>query len=186
MGLGNPGAPYASTRHNAGFWVLDTLAQKAGVRFRKPFFSPYRWAEIAHPEGRLVLVEPLTYMNRCGDILPDLEKKFHLTPDRLLVVVDQLDLPPGTLRLKSSGGSAGHNGLKSVESMLGTTAYKRLYVGIGRPADGAIIPWVLGTPEGQDTASLGLAVHRASELLGNLPSTPWEKMLTLINSVDPS
>lgn len=182
MGLGNPGAPYASTRHNVGFWVLDALAAKTGVSFRKPFFSSYQWAEIDRPEGRLLLVKPLTYMNRSGEILADLQKKFSLSPDTFLVVADQLDLPPGTLRLKSGGGTAGHNGLKSIELHAGTSSYKRLYVGIGRPEDGQIIPWVLGVPEKSDAEAIFSAVNKAATHLETLVSTSWDRLISLFNA----
>lgn len=177
LGLGNPGPAYSSTRHNAGFWVLDKLAENAGVRFRKPFFCPWEEAVVGTPQGSLHLVKPLTFMNRSGLVIPDLLNCWKLRPTQILVVVDQLDLPPGQLRLKASGSSAGHNGLKSVEAVLDTQNYPRLYVGIGRPQDGDIVSWVLGTPSDQDQTRLTEAVSKISDLLGRLTAEPLERLI---------
>jgi len=149
IGLGNPGADYSQTRHNAGFLVMDQLAVLLGFSFHKPWFSHYEygaWHE-AGLQKRLVFVKPLTFMNRSGDIVPQLQKKlFSGTPQSVqyLVLVDQMDLPHGELRLKKKGGTAGHNGLKSIHGYL-QDAFFPLYIGIGRPPEAVpVIEHVLG------------------------------------------
>jgi len=140
VGLGNPGPTYAGNRHNVGQHVLDAVAaQVAGS------FSSHRKARAQVLEGRLgfgpggvpgprvVLAKPLTYMNVSGGPVAALAKFYGTGPGEILVVHDELDLPPSTLRLKRGGGEGGHNGLKSISSALGTKDYLRLRVGIGRP-----------------------------------------------------
>jgi peptidyl-tRNA hydrolase, PTH1 family len=132
VGLGNPGPAYAGNRHNAGFLVLDLLAERAGGRFK----AHKGRADLV--EGRLggvraVLAKPRSYMNESGGPVAGLRDFFKITPDRLVVVHDELDLPYGTLRLKLGGGDNGHNGLRSIGRSLGTRDYLRVRFGIGRP-----------------------------------------------------
>ncbi|MEP6853460.1 MAG: aminoacyl-tRNA hydrolase [bacterium] len=132
VGLGNPGPRYAGTRHNAGFLVLDVLADRAGGRFKS---SKHR-AEVL--EGRLVahpavLAKPLTYMNDSGAAVVNLGRFYKVPPQRTVVIYDELDLPYGTVRLKIGGGDSGHNGLKSITAALSTREYARVRFGIGRP-----------------------------------------------------
>lgn len=137
MGLGNPGAEYASTRHNAGFLAADALATRWGL---PPFKRPWRWrARVTRGtvgEQDIVLVKPQTYMNRSGTALgPVLEEpEFRIERD-LLVVVDDFALPLGTIRLRARGSPGGHNGLKSVAGRLATNEYARLRIGVGPPPE---------------------------------------------------
>lgn len=141
-GLGNPGPEYAQTRHNAGFWVVDALARNA----RATSFFPKNHGLVA--EGSLagtsiLLAKPQTYMNRSGECVGPLAKRYALPPERLLVVHDELDLPEGEIRFKQRGGSGGHNGLKSVTQHLKSDQFMRLRVGIGRPPRGKGADYVL-------------------------------------------
>lgn len=136
VGLGNPGKDYAGTRHNIGFAVLDRLAGKLDCSFRKKWrFSAEIAAAAAGDAGKVVLAKPQTYMNRSGSAVNALLKWSKIEPPQLLVVVDDADLPLGQIRLRASGGSGGHNGLRSIiEALGGNEEFARLRVGIGRPA----------------------------------------------------
>lgn len=135
-GLGNPGSDYARTRHNAGFLVAEELARGWGAGWREePRFQAL--VARANRAGRAVwLARPLTYMNASGESVGALMRYYRVPLERVLVVVDDADLPLGTVRLRPDGSSGGHHGLESVESHLGTRAYARQRLGIGRLEDG--------------------------------------------------
>jgi len=132
VGLGNPGAEYARTRHNAGFLVAERLADRwqAGWGYEKKFNA--RLACAARGERRVLLCEPLTYMNSSGEAVGGVVGFYQVPLARVLVVVDDADLPLGELRLRPGGSSGGHHGLESIEQHLGTREYARLRIGIGR------------------------------------------------------
>lgn len=131
-GLGNPGIKYALTRHNVGFWIVDALASRAGVKLKKVCCRSYT-ARAVLAGKEVVLAKPLTYMNRSGLAVRALLQYFSLQPENLLVIYDDLDLSPGRLRLRSRGGSGGHRGMASVIALLGSENFARLRLGIGRP-----------------------------------------------------
>ena len=145
VGLGNPGAEYAKTRHNAGFLLVEKLAKRwqADWALEKKFNA--RIAEASCGESRAVLCEPQTFMNLSGEAVTALTQFYQIMPVRLLVVVDDADLPLGEIRLRERGSSGGHHGLESIEQHLGTREFARQRIGIGR-ADGAreITNFVLG------------------------------------------
>ena len=145
VGLGNPGAEYARTRHNAGFMVADRLAQRwhADWAYEKKFNA--RVARAERGARRVLLCQPQTYMNTSGYAVGAVTEFFQVPATRLLVVVDDADLPLGHLRLKPGGSSGGHHGLESIEARLGTREYPRLRVGIGRQSSAReITGYVLG------------------------------------------
>src|SRR6478672_11047046 len=132
VGLGNPGPKYAATRHNAGFMVVDLLAERLGGKFK----AHKGRADVV--EGRLagqpvVLAKPKAYMNESGGPVVSIARFYKVPIERIVVVHDELDLPYGSLRLKRGGGDGGHNGLRSTTSALGSKDYARVRVGIGRP-----------------------------------------------------
>jgi len=132
VGLGNPGRRYRGTRHNVGWEVLARLADRAGIRVSQD----EGWAEVGRGtigRQRVLLARPVTYMNVSGEAVRDLRRRHRLRPEDILVIVDDIDLPLGRLRLRAGGSAGGHNGLKSVIEALGTTEFPRLRVGIGRP-----------------------------------------------------
>jgi PTH1 family peptidyl-tRNA hydrolase len=139
VGLGNPGSEYAATRHNMGFVVLDRLAKELNCSFRRKWrFSAEVAEAVASGGSKVYLAKPRTYMNRSGVAVGALLRWLKLEPAEMLVVVDDADLPLGQVRLRASGGSGGHNGLRSIiETLGGNEAFARLRVGIGRPAAGA-------------------------------------------------
>lgn len=138
VGLGNPGAQYAGTRHNVGFMALERLAAAAGASFRNQSRLHGLLAEVGQGEQRLRLLLPQTFMNESGRAIRAALDWFDLEPEQLLVVVDDMDLPLGKLRLRASGSAGGHNGLRSTISHLGRQDFARLRIGIGAPADNPI------------------------------------------------
>ncbi|HTS17155.1 MAG TPA: aminoacyl-tRNA hydrolase [Verrucomicrobiae bacterium] len=136
VGLGNPGPEYDGTRHNVGFAVLDGLAEKLGCSFRNKWRFSAEVAEAAAGEaGKVTLAKPRTFMNHSGSAVQALLAWLKIEPGQLVVVVDDADLPLGQIRLRSSGGSGGHNGLRSIiEALGGEEGFARLRVGIGRTA----------------------------------------------------
>jgi PTH1 family peptidyl-tRNA hydrolase len=146
-GLGNPGAQYEGTRHNAGFWWLDAVARKLRVTLvpERGYFGAV--ARINRAEGPLWLLEPMTFMNLSGKSVAALARFFKIAPDEILVAHDELDLQPGQMKLKLGGGHAGHNGLKDIHAQLGTADFWRLRLGIGHPGVRAeVIDYVLRKP----------------------------------------
>ncbi len=160
VGLGNPGAEYAETRHNAGFWFCEQLARQLGVGLaRESRFQGF--AAFARGEN-LWLLEPQTFMNRSGQSVRALAQFYRILPAEMLVVHDELDLPPGQMRLKFGGGLGGHNGLKDISAHLGTQDYWRLRVGIGHPGDrNEVINYVLKPPRREEREEIDAALDRA-------------------------
>ncbi|MCP9916557.1 aminoacyl-tRNA hydrolase [Cyanobium sp. ATX 6F1] len=134
VGLGNPGSDYEATRHNVGFMALERLAAADGVRFRSQAKLHGLLADLHQGSGRLRLLMPQTFMNESGRSIRAALDWFDLDPSQMLVVVDDMDLPLGRLRLRASGGAGGHNGLRSAIAHLGTQDFPRLRIGIGAPA----------------------------------------------------
>lgn len=140
VGLGNPGSQYAKTRHNVGFRILDILARRLGVEFdRSKFKGEYAGADLpekwqgaaAEPEGKLLLVKPQTYMNLSGETVLGFSGFYKVAPADVLVVVDDVALPVGALRIRTGGSAGGHNGLKDITARLGTQEFPRLRLGVG-------------------------------------------------------
>ncbi|HJV37159.1 aminoacyl-tRNA hydrolase [Geomonas sp.] len=142
VGLGNPGPQYSWTRHNAGFMVLDRLSSLAGISVTRKAFSGLagdgNWAG-----ERIFLLKPQTFMNLSGRSVAEALRFYKLSLSDLIVVHDDLDIPFGKVRLKEGGGHGGHNGLRSLGQELGSNAYARLRVGIGRPVHGDVVNYVL-------------------------------------------
>ena len=133
-GLGNPGPEYAATRHNAGFWWLETLAHQWGVQLaHSRDFHGFTGSPLQ--QGHKVwLLQPTIFMNRSGQSVAALARFYKIPPENILVVHDELDLDPGQVKLKQGGGHAGHNGLRDIDAQLGSKNYWRLRLGIGHPA----------------------------------------------------
>jgi PTH1 family peptidyl-tRNA hydrolase len=184
MGLGNPGPKYECNRHNVGYHVVDFIMQEPPLRFRRRLFASYRYAVITGSSGKrpLILVRYNGYMNRSGEIVTGLLKKFHASPENLLVVVDNMDLQPGVCRLKKGGGDAGHNGLKSIISNLNDGRFSRLYVGVGRPArESTVVDHVLGNPEGTEAKKITEACLRAAISVKDLASKSFSRVAEELN-----
>jgi peptidyl-tRNA hydrolase, PTH1 family len=185
VGLGNPGPSYASHRHNVGFVVLDLLARRVGGRFKghKGRADVLEGRLGGVPGHRVVLARPRSYMNESGGPVASLCAFYTVTPDRLLVVHDELDLPYGDLRLKYGGGDNGHNGLKSLRRSLGTGDYHRLRFGIGRPpgrTDAAA--YVLKDFSATERKDLDYHVDRAADAAECLVVDGLDRAQNLYNS----
>lgn len=181
VGLGNPGHRYADTRHNVGFWLADETARLLGLRYRKPLFRPLVFA--AAPDGARYLAKPLTFMNRSGEALPWLLRRTSADPQRVLVLVDNMDLKPGELRMRYARSPGGQNGVKSIMEAIGP-GFLRLSIGIGRPPrDVTPVEWVLSRPRGDDWAAIESAVLRAARVLSRHDPSDLPGMINAINSV---
>ncbi|SER72113.1 peptidyl-tRNA hydrolase, PTH1 family [Propionibacterium cyclohexanicum] len=172
VGLGNPGAQYADTRHNVGFMTLDELARRAGVRWKNGRGMHAQVADtrigargIGLPGGEaLVLAKPVTFMNESGQAVSALARFHHLGPEQIVVVHDELDLAPGQLRMKKGGGDNGHNGLRSIRAHLGGGEFHRVRIGIGRPGGHrAGADYVLGHIPPAMREDLALDIARAAD-----------------------
>jgi PTH1 family peptidyl-tRNA hydrolase len=147
VGLGNPGTEYEDTRHNAGFWWIDQLAQRLRVSLQPERAYHGLLARANLPQGTVWLLQPQTYMNLSGKSVATLARFFKIAPAEILVVHDELDLLPGQVKLKQGGSPAGHNGLKDIQAQLGSTEFWRLRLGIGHPGDRAeVAAYVLRKP----------------------------------------
>lgn len=167
VGLGNPGPEYAQTRHNAGFWLVDELACQHGAQFRPDGKAHGESCRIALGGQELWLLKPMTYMNRSGLAVAALARFHRIPPPAILVVHDDLDLPPGTARLKRGGGHGGHNGLRDVIARLGDPDFLRLRLGIGHPGDRReVLDYVLRRAPREEQALLETAI---AEALRELP-----------------
>ena len=185
VGLGNPGPRFSGTRHNVGFAVLEEAAARLGVSFRKPLFARYRISPTPRrAPPSLVLAQPLTYMNRSGEVLPGLLSRAGSTPEQMLVICDNLDLEPGRLRMKSGGGTAGHRGLASIVDILGHGNFLRLYVGVGRPTGTSVVDHVLGVPPENERELYEQAIARAADAVLRLADTDPDRLMTEVNRRD--
>jgi len=166
VGLGNPGPKYAETRHNAGFWFLDELANREGAALRLQSKLHAETVKTAIEGRDCILARPTTFMNHSGRAVQSVSAYYKVAPANILVVYDELDLPPGTARLKFDGGHGGHNGIRDTVRCLGTPAFHRLRIGIGHPGiRDAVTPWVLSRPPSEQELLIRQSIGRALESL---------------------
>jgi peptidyl-tRNA hydrolase, PTH1 family len=164
VGLGNPGDKYQSTRHNAGFWLVERFAAETRTVMRKD--AKFQALVGRHEPSGAWLLLPQGYMNSSGKPVQMLGSFFKIQPAEILVAHDELDFAPGVARIKQGGGVAGHNGLKDVSARLGSHDYWRLRIGIGHPGDShAVTDFVLHKPSQEDRAAIDAAIGRALEVL---------------------
>jgi peptidyl-tRNA hydrolase, PTH1 family len=165
VGLGNPGTEYARTRHNAGFQLVDELARRHDAIFRS---EPRHRAELARArigDAELWLLKPMAYMNHSGDPVRSVASFYKVPLQSILVAYDELDFPPGVVRLKLGGGAAGHNGMRDVIAHMGD-AFWRLRIGIGHPGDRAqVLDYVLGRPPAADAQLIHEALLAAADVV---------------------
>jgi PTH1 family peptidyl-tRNA hydrolase len=190
-GLGNPGAEYAGQRHNLGFWVINRLAKRHGIDLKAQRMGSTGKGRIA--EAEVVLVKPRTYVNGSGQAIAPLLKREGLPVDKLIVVYDDLDLPVGRLRMRATGGSGGHNGLKSIIDASGGSNFGRVRVGIGRPLDRGVpswdpehvMRWVLANPPKAQREILDAAVEQACDAIEAVMTVGWERAMDTYNRASP-
>jgi len=166
VGLGNPGADYVNTRHNAGFWFVDSLASQFSQNFRFEKRFNAEETRIRNNGADFYLLKPLTFMNRSGQSVAAMIRYYKLKPAQILVVHDELDLEPGDNRLKLGGGHGGHNGLRDIIAHLGERDFFRLRVGIGHPGDrNQVVNYVLHKPSLPDLDAIEAASQRTLEVM---------------------
>ena len=171
VGLGNPGREYEATRHNAGFWWVDAAAAGKSASFKPEKKFHGLAARLAVSNREVWLLKPETFMNLSGRSVSALAGFYKIAPDEILVVHDELDLPPGTVRLKKGGGHGGHNGLKDIIAQLGTPEFWRLRLGIGHPGNrDAVVNFVLNAPQHGELALIDAAVETSLAALPQLLS----------------
>jgi len=169
VGLGNPGVKYEETRHNIGFALVERLAEKFGVQFTRhsKFHADVTRVKGAIGEADLWLLRPATFMNLSGQAVAALANFYRIAPESVLVAHDELDLPPGGIRLKHGGGHAGHNGLKDIVAKLGSVNFWRLRLGIGHPRDigspQEVASYVLQRPLAEEVEALESALELAAD-----------------------
>jgi len=185
-GLGNPGPDYAATRHNAGFWFVDALADRLRVSL-SPERSYFGMAARTNVGGRPVwLLEPTTFMNLSGKSVAALARFFKIEPNEILVAHDELDLMPGQVKLKLGGSHAGHNGLKDIHAQLGSGDYWRLRLGIGHPGvKSEVINYVLKKPSPEHRAEIEKSIEQALSGIDLLLDGDMERATMKINARPP-
>lgn len=181
-GLGNPGSRYEDTRHNAGFWLLDQLARSQGAVFRQEnkFAGETCKVEIANTSCKLL--KPNTYMNRSGQSLKLMTAFYRIPPSAVLVVHDDIDLPPGTVRLKRAGGHGGHNGLRDITHQLGQD-FMRLRLGVGHPRQREqVVTYVLERPSRDDAQAIDKAIERSLSCIPEIIRGEFDKVMNTLHS----
>jgi len=166
VGLGNPGPSYAETRHNAGFWFLDELVSGTDAQLKLQTRLHAETAKVSLHGRECWLARPTTFMNHSGRAVQAVSAYYKISPENILVAYDELDLPPGTTRLKFDGGHGGHNGIRDTIRCLGTAAFHRLRIGIGHPGvKDAVTPWVLSRPSREQELGIRQSIGRALDCL---------------------
>ena len=182
VGLGNPGDQYENTRHNAGFRVVDELADRGDFPVQRLKFHALTNTAVIGGQGVLVM-KPVTYMNLSGEAVGEAARFYKLPPDHVLVISDDVSLPLGKLRIRKGGSAGGHNGLKSIIQHLGTDQFPRLKVGVGgKPhPDYDMADWVLGKLQGEDKKAMDEAARRAAQAVECLLSQGMDKAMNQYN-----
>jgi len=178
VGLGNPGPKYSETRHNAGFWFVEDLANAYRGRFlpEKKFHGEV--ARINLEGSDIWLLKPETYMNRSGLSVVSLAAFYKIAPENILVAHDEIDLKAGTARLKSGGGHGGHNGLRDIISHLGTKDFQRLRIGVDHPGSkDMVVDYVLKRPDAKDRNAIEDSINDALRVMPKIAAGEWEKAM---------
>lgn len=181
IGLGNPGKPYEHTRHNIGFDVIDALADKWGVALNQTKFNGM-YATVHRPEGKVMLLKPLTYMNLSGECVRPMMDYFDIDVEDIIVIYDDLDLETGKLRLRQKGSAGGHNGIKSLIHHLGTQEFNRIRVGVSRPPAGMkVADYVLSKFSKEDEPIIQQATNKSCEAVEASLSQKFLEVMNIFN-----
>lgn len=180
--LGNPGLKYENTRHNAGFMTADALAKDKGVNINRSRYKSLT-AECSIGDEKVLLMKPQTFMNLSGEAVSEAAKFYKIPPEHVLVVSDDVSLPIGKLRIRQKGSAGGHNGLKSIISLLGSDAFPRIKVGVGAPPhpDYDMADWVLSAFKNQDAEDMEASAKRAAQAVESYIVKGPEKTMNLFN-----
>lgn len=188
IGLGNPGPQYEATRHNAGFWLADHLADDLGADFRleKPFSACVGLGRCAGE--RVIVAKPATFMNRSGQAAGALMRFYKLAPEQVLVLHDELDLAPGQVKLKRGGGHAGHNGLRDIQSAFSSPDFWRLRIGIGHPRTlglaQQVAAFVLNPPRRDELERIVDVIERCRAIIPQLVCGDFEQATASLHSAN--
>lgn len=183
VGLGNPGAQYEQTRHNAGFWFVEAVARHLGGSFRSESKFHGEACKLRLGGEELWLLKPMTFMNRSGQAVAALSRFYKIAPDAILVAHDELDLPPGDIRLKAGGGHGGHNGLRDTIAQLGTRDFQRLRIGIGHPGHSSqVTGYVLGKAPADERQQIETALDSALDVLELAVSGEMQKAMNRLHA----
>ncbi len=186
VGLGNPGADYSRTRHNAGFWFIDALAQCEGARWGYEAKLHGEAAKLVVANQPLWLLKPSTFMNKSGLSVTAALRYYKIEPEQAMLAHDDLDLPPGTARLKFDGGHGGQNGLRDTIEHLGHGRFHRLRIGIGHPGSkDRVTPWVLGRPSISDENEIIDSIARATDALPLAVAGQFERAMSQLHTATP-
>ncbi|HMN21641.1 MAG TPA: aminoacyl-tRNA hydrolase [Ottowia sp.] len=186
VGLGNPGPEYEATRHNAGFWWVDEAARKLGASWALERGYRALMARVNLTSGPVWLLKPQTFMNLSGQSVAALARFYKIAPQEILVAHDELDLPPGQVKLKHGGGHAGHNGLRDIHARLGSPDYWRLRLGIGHPGGrGEVVGWVLRRPPLDEHIAIDQAIERSMGALDLLLAGDMDAATQRIHTTRP-
>lgn len=181
IGLGNPGKPYEHTRHNIGFDVIDELANRWNAPLNQTKFNGM-YATLHRPEGKIMLVKPLTYMNLSGECVRPLMDYFNIEIEDIIVIYDDLDLETGKLRLRGKGSAGGHNGIKSLIQHLGTQEFNRIRVGVDRPPVGMkVADYVLSKFSKEDQPTVKEAVDKSCDAIETALNKPFLEVMNKFN-----
>ncbi|MBT2583839.1 aminoacyl-tRNA hydrolase [Planococcus sp. ISL-109] len=181
IGLGNPGKTYEKTRHNIGFQVIDQLANDWNAPLTQSKFKGM-YGVVHRPEGKVMLVKPLTYMNLSGECIGPLMDYYNVDIENIVVIYDDLDLPTGQLRLRQKGSAGGHNGIKSLIQHLGTQQFNRMRIGISRPSAGMKVPdYVLAGFGEEEKPFMADAVAKSAEACNYWLSKPFVEVMNEYN-----
>ena len=183
VGLGNPGSKYTETRHNAGFWFIEELAREYSASFRQEKKFHGEVAKISLAGKDIWLLKPETFMNRSGLAVQSLMSFYRITADQLLVAHDEIDLPPGTAKLKTGGGHGGHNGLRDIINQLGTKDFHRLRIGVGHPGSkDQVVDYVLHNASRDDRLLIDRDIEDAVRVMPDLASGAFEQAMQALHS----
>jgi len=186
VGLGNVGAEYERTRHNAGFWFVDAVARAAGASFGAERKFHGELARLRDHGRELWLLKPGTYMNRSGQAVAALALFYRILPPQILVAHDEVDLPPGTVRLKRGGGTAGHNGLKDIQARLGSPDFWRLRIGVGHPRAlqlaQEVADFVLHPPSREQAEAIEASIDRALQVVPLLVDAQFDRAMMKLHA----
>lgn len=186
VGLGNPGTEYEATRHNVGFWWVDAIARDLKVQLQPDRAYHGLVARSTYEGETLWLLQPQTFMNLSGKSVAALARFFKIQPSDILVVHDELDLPPGEAKLKHGGGHAGHNGLRDIHAQLGTDQYWRLRIGIGHPGvKSEVASWVLRKPTPDQREAIEACIDRTTRALPHLIRGDMTRATQMVHTAKP-
>lgn len=182
-GLGNPGAEYEKTRHNAGFWFIDQLVSKYNLTLKNESKFSAQLGRLNSASGNVWIIKPTTFMNRSGQSIAQLARFYKIQPEQILVVHDELDLSPGVVKLKQGGGHGGHNGLRDSISQLADKNFYRLRLGIGHPGSKEqVVGFVLGKTPSSEKILIASAIDKSIDAIELILQGEMQKAMNQLHA----